>query len=87
MPRMGDDRFRWRRQGGGFMGAGFDEVFHPDAKAARQIVEAETALPAPAPTPGDPPFDPEHGRITIMLPRDESGTDRGRADQHRTDQH
>ena len=70
-PGMSEDRFRWRRQGGGFMGAAFDEVFHPDAKEARLIWEAQTELPAPAPSPGDPPFDPESGRITLMLPRDE----------------
>ena len=73
MPRMGDDRFKWRRHGGGFMGAAFDEVFHPDAKAAREVWEAETELPAEAPAPGDPPFDPESGRITIMLPREDEG--------------
>jgi len=63
-----ESRFNWRRQGGGFIGASFDEVFHPDAKEARQIWEIQTELPAPAPDPGDPPFDPEAGRITIMLP-------------------
>jgi len=63
-----------RRQGGGFLGAGFDEVFHPDAKAARQVWEAETELPAPAPSPGDPPADLDHGRITLMLPEEDTVT-------------
>jgi len=53
------------------MGAAFDEVFHPDAKEARLIWEAQTELPAPAPAPGDPPFDIESGRITLMLPSEE----------------
>ncbi len=70
---MGDDRFKWRRQGGGFIGAAFDDVFHPDAKEARVIWEAQTELPAPAPAPGDPPFDPEAGKITLMLPTESSG--------------
>ncbi len=70
MHRMGDDRFAWSRQGGGFMGAAFDELFHPDAKEARQIWEIQSSLPAPAPAPGDPPFDLDHGRIRIMLPRE-----------------
>ena len=65
---MGDDRYKWRRQGGGFMGAGFDEIFHPDAKAARMIWEIQSELPAPAAIAEDPPFDPDAGRITIMLP-------------------
>jgi len=64
-----------RRQGGGFMGAAFDEVFHPDAKAARQVWEAETELPAPAPSPGDPPtLDLDAGRITLMLPEEDTVT-------------
>ncbi len=50
------------------MGAAFDDVFHPDAKEARMIWEAQTELTAPAPAPGDLPFDPEPGRITSMLP-------------------
>jgi len=71
MPGMGDDRFRWRRQGGGLMGAGFDEVFHPDAKEARLIWEIQAELPAPAAIAEDPPrFDPDAGRITIMLPKE-----------------
>ncbi len=71
---MGTDRFKWRRHGGGFMGAGFDEVFHPNAKEARIIWEIRTELPAPAAIAEDPPaFDPEQGRITIMLPRDDGG--------------
>ncbi len=67
---MSADRFKWRRQGGGFMGAGFDEVFHPNAKEARLIWEIQAELPAPAAVAEDPPFDLEAGRITIMLPRD-----------------
>lgn len=45
-----------------------DEVFHPAAAEARDIREAETALPAPAPLAGDPPFDLESGRVTIVVP-------------------
>ena len=69
MARSDEERFKWRRHGGGFVGAAFDDAFHPDAKEARLIWETQTELPAPAPAPGDPPFDPEAGRITIMLPR------------------
>jgi len=61
-----------RRQGSAVLGAGFDEVFHPDAHGARQIWETEVELPAPAHLPGDPGPDIESGQITIMLPEEES---------------
>ncbi len=51
-----------------------DEMFHPDAAAARDIREAEAILPAPTPIPGDPPyFDLESGKVTIVLPAKPSG--------------
>lgn len=53
----------------------FDEVFHPDAKNAREIQEAEAILPAPTPLPGDPPFDLESGKVTIVLPSPEDESD------------
>ena len=64
-----------RRQGSAVLGAGFDDAFHPNAHAARQIWEAETELPAPAPSPGDPPtLDLDAGRITLMLPEEDTVT-------------
>lgn len=63
-----------RRQGSAVLGAGFDEVFHPNAHAARQIWETEVELPAPEHLPGDPAPDLEDGRITIMLPEDAERT-------------
>ena len=43
-----------------------DELFNPSAAQALQVQEAQITLPAPAPTPGDPP-DLETGRIRIEL--------------------
>jgi len=45
-----------------------DEVFHPEASAARDIREAEAVLPAPTPVAGDPPFDLDSGSVTIVVP-------------------
>lgn len=50
----------------------FDEVFHPESHQARLIWEAQTELPAPAPTPGDKP-DLESGRIVINISRQNEG--------------
>ena len=53
----------------------FDEVFHPAAYNAMQIVEAETRAAAPAPLPGDPahipgaPVASGSHRRRIALPR------------------
>jgi len=60
-----------RRQGSAMLGAGVDEVFHPNASAARQIWETEVELPAPSHLPGDPGPDLEAGQITLMLPEEE----------------
>jgi len=72
-----------KRTGGGGVGMGgvggfgvIDEIFHPNAKDAREIWEAQTELPAPAPIPGDRP-DLDAGRITIVLPADDP------AEQHK----
>jgi len=43
-----------------------DELFNPSAHTALQVQEAHLVLPAPAPTPGDPP-DLASGRIRISL--------------------
>ena len=43
-----------------------DELFNPSAHRALQVQEAQLVLPAPAPTPGDPP-DLASGRIRISL--------------------
>jgi len=52
--------------GGGF--GVLDDVFHPEASAARDIREAEAILPAPTPVAGDPPFDLDSGSVTIVVP-------------------
>ncbi|MGN6744408.1 MAG: hypothetical protein ACTHJL_14100 [Amnibacterium sp.] len=70
----GLDRRALRRQGrlpepaalGGLM-APLDEVFHPNAHAAAEIREAEQGLPAPAPSPGDPPASRER-HLNTRLP-------------------
>lgn len=62
----GERRRRRQRIQSGMVGV-FDEVFHPEAKNARVVWEAQTELPAPAPTPGDKP-DLGSGRIVIRLP-------------------
>ncbi len=45
---------------------GIDEVFHPEAHEALLVWEAQLEAPAPAPTPGAPPF--PDGRIVLRLP-------------------
>ncbi|MDI2097550.1 hypothetical protein [Ruicaihuangia caeni] len=67
---------RFRRSGagsgdglGGLAGAlgVMDEVFNPAQRHAREHLETEKIVPAPAPLAGDRPL--EEGRITIRLPR------------------
>ncbi|GAA4189780.1 hypothetical protein GCM10022288_18130 [Gryllotalpicola kribbensis] len=64
---QGERRRQRKKAQSGTVGV-FDEVFHPEAKNARVMWEAQTELPAPAPTPGDKP-DLDGGHITIRLPQ------------------
>jgi len=57
-----------------------DEVFHPEASDARDLREAEAALPAPAPLAGDPPFDLESGKVTIVVAAKPDATGGSEAD-------
>lgn len=49
----------------GFGGGPFEELYHPAAYEAKLLRDAQTVVPAPAPTPGDPPL--ESGRIRIRV--------------------
>jgi hypothetical protein len=42
-----------------------DEIFHPEARAARLLWQAQIEVPAPAPSPGDRIL--EEGKITIDI--------------------
>ncbi|HPM51114.1 MAG TPA: hypothetical protein PK282_02660 [Rhodoglobus sp.] len=42
-----------RSHGAGLVSAGFDQLWHPEAANARDIVDAEQRLVVPAPTPDD----------------------------------
>jgi hypothetical protein len=64
---QGERRRQRKKAQSGTVGV-FDEVFHPEAKNARVMWEAQTELPAPAPTPGDKP-NLDSGHITIRLPQ------------------
>ncbi|QEO08951.1 hypothetical protein [Protaetiibacter larvae] len=64
---------RGRGSGGGPFGI-MDEVFHPTRHEAQQDLARQTVLPAPAPTPGDPPAELDAGRIRIVL-SESAGTD------------
>jgi hypothetical protein len=61
----GERRRQRRKAQSGTIGV-FDELFHPEGHQARIMWEAQTELPAPAPTPGDKP-DLDSGRIVIQL--------------------
>lgn len=50
----------------GFMGA-LDEVFYPTKHEAEQELSRQSALPAPAPVPGDGDLGVYGGKIVIDL--------------------
>lgn len=56
----------WRRSSGNILGP-IDGLFAPNRQEAMQELERQTELPAPAPSPGDPPIDLEKGVARIDL--------------------
>jgi len=56
----------WRRSAGNVMGP-IDGLFAPNRQEAMQELERQSGLPAPAPSPGDPPVDLDAGVARIDL--------------------
>ena len=63
MPTWMRRRRTARRGMGSAMGV-FEEVFHPGAREARELMEAPHEQVLPAPTPGDRLYDDGHVVIT-----------------------
>ncbi|MFT4219537.1 MAG: hypothetical protein QM611_03335 [Microbacterium sp.] len=55
---------KYRGSGGGLVGV-FDAVWSPSAHEAGMERDRQAASTAPAPSPGDPPWQIEGGRIRI----------------------